>query len=187
MKIKAGDVLVNINDKRDPLSVIMRLVAGPYSHALLYIGPAEYIQAPRVCIPQTVESNGRGVTIRSLAERYGELVAVARLKTTYQNLVPKMVEEAVKLASDFQAYYDFMAIGRWVLPRLIAKKLKLPIPLSWHRDRFQVCSEAVYEIFCRAGLGEVLSEKIIPMPEDFLLCSPILDHIGDVVLSQEFV
>ncbi|GAJ16420.1 unnamed protein product, partial [marine sediment metagenome] len=40
------------------------------------------------------------------------------------------LEEAIKLASDPQSYYDYLCIVKFAIPRLIFEKLGLPMPLK---------------------------------------------------------
>ncbi|GAI94163.1 unnamed protein product, partial [marine sediment metagenome] len=50
-----------------------------------------------------------------------------RLKPEYRRRVPKVLREAIKLASDEQAYYDYYVIATHVIPWLILQKLHIPI------------------------------------------------------------
>ncbi len=190
-KIKPGDVLVSINDRHDPVSSIERWIIGnPYEHVFVYLGRIS-LTAGQVKVenPMLFESAGRGVVIQTLSNRYGQKVAVMRLKSRRKRcLIPNVIEAAIKLASEPQAYYDYMCIVRYVLPKLICEKLHLPIPLAWHRDKRQICSEAVFEIFYRAGIVNILEPDCQPpMPGDFVLDTPILEKMDEVILSEECV
>ena len=123
--------------------------------------------------------------MRSLASRYGEKVAVMRLKAEhYRRRIPRVLIEAIELASSFQSYYDYLGIVRWVLPRIICEKLGLPMPLSWHRDERQICSEAVFEVFYRARLVDILPSWRVPLPGDFVTDSPLLQELWVGELSE---
>ena len=190
-KLQPGDILVNVNYKNDPWSRIRRWAVGPHSHVFLYMGKLRLIvhrkQGRILRFPMLFESNARGVVLQSLSNRYGQEVIVMRLRQKYQKRIPHTLTEAVKLASDPQAYYDYLCVIRFILPRVICEKLHLPIPLSWHRDPKQICSEAVYEVCYRGGLKKILPTGIVPLPGDFVTDSPLLEEVGCVILSQEVV
>ncbi|GAH83609.1 unnamed protein product, partial [marine sediment metagenome] len=76
----------------------------------------------------------------------------------------------------------------FVLPRLICEKLGLPMPLSWHRDDRQICSEAVYEVFHRAELVDILlSYCTPPLPGDFVTDSVLLEEVWRGTLAEKLV
>ena len=192
-KLEPGDILVNVNDRNDPFSVIKRWAVGPYSHVFLYMGMlglySTRAQRRIIRVPMLFESNGRGVVLRNLSSRYGEKVAVMRLKSEYdRRRIPRVLIEAIELASDFQSYYDYLGIVRWVLPRIICEKLGLPMPLSWHRDERQICSEAVFEVFFRAKVVDILPSYCVPpLPGDFVTDSPLLKKVWSGHLSEDVV
>ena len=133
------------------------------------------------------ESNGRGVVIQSLSNRYGQEVIVMRLKSEFdKRRIPRVLEEAIKLASDPQSYYDYLCIVRYIIPRLICEKLRLPVPLAWQRDPWHVCSEAVFEVFYRAKLVDILPKNVVPLPGDFT-DSLLLEEVWRGSLSEELV
>lgn len=190
-KLEPADVLVNINNRSNPYSIIKHLVIGPYDHIFMYMGQMG-ILASGVLLRHHMlfESNGRGVIIQSLSNRYGQEVVVLRLKSAFdrRRRILQVLEEAIRLVSEPQSYYDYYAIIKWVLPRILREKLHLPIPLAWHRDARQICSEAVFEVFYRAGLLNILKPNCLPpMPGDFITDSSLLSVIGKVVLSEEVI
>jgi len=192
-KLEPGDILVNINNRNDLFSKVKRWLAGPYEHVFLYMGKLGLIvnrRQPRILrFPMLFESYGRGVCLRSLSERYGQEVVVMRLKSEHdRKRIPRVLEEAVKLASHPQSYYDYLCIIRFVLPRIIFEKLRLPMPLSWHRDARQICSEAVYEIFHRAKLVDILLPYCTPpLPGDFVTDSSLLEESWRGTLSEDLI
>jgi len=127
--------------------------------------------------------------LQSLSNRYGQKVVVMRLIAEHdRRRIPRVLEEAVKLASQSQSYYDYYAIARWVLPRILRERFHLPLPLAWHRDERQICSEAVMEIFIRAKLVDILSPYCTPpMPGDFVTNSLLLEEAWRGTLSEELV
>ncbi|MBA7476968.1 hypothetical protein ES707_12364 [subsurface metagenome] len=187
-KLEPADILVNINDRNDPFSVIKRWVVGPFEHVFMYLGAIDFapLDKPPLRVPMLFESNGRGVVLQSLSNRYGQKVVVMRLISERdKKKIPRVLDEAIKLASDAQSYYDYLCIIRFVLPRLICEKLGLPMPLAWHRDPWHVCSEAVFEVFYRAGL-EILRRDVVPLPGDFVTDSLLLE-VWRGTLSEELV
>lgn len=191
MRLEPADVLVNINDRSDPYSLVKRWVVGPYDHVFLYMGRVGLFTNRRqhriLRLPMLFESYGRGCALRSLSERYGEEVVVLRLKSEHdKRRIHYVLEEAIKLASDEQAYYDHLCILTFVIPRLICEKLGLPMPLKYHRDPFHICSEAIFEVFYRARLVDILPKYCVPpLPTDFVTNSLLLEEVGRVVLSEE--
>ncbi|MBA7637525.1 hypothetical protein ES703_45170 [subsurface metagenome] len=192
-KLEPGDVIVNLNDRNDPFSVIKRWAAGPFEHIFMYLGQVGILvsrRQPRILrFPMLYESNGRGVVIQSLSNRYGQEVVVLRLISEHdRRRIPRVLEEAIKLASHPQSHYDYLCIVRFVLPRLICEKLGLPMPLSWHRDPWHICSEAVFEVFHRARLVDILRPHCTPpLPGDFVTDSVLLEEAWAGRLSEELV
>ena len=189
--LQPGDILVNINDRNDPFSVIKRWASGPYEHVFMYLGKVRIIvrgQEQLIRFPLLFESNGRGVVLQSLSNRYSQKVVVMRLKSEYdRRRIPKVLREAVKLASDERSYYDYFGIVKFVLPRLIFEKLGLPMPLKYHRDPWHICSEAVNEIFIRGGLPELLYLEDVPLPGDFVTDTLLLEQVWAGSLSEDLV
>ncbi len=196
-RLSPCDVLVNINDRRDPVSSFKRwAMESPYEHIFVNLGliglyPAHVPSLSSVVyrIPMLFESDGNGVIIEPLARRYGQLAVVLRLKSEFdRRRIPCVIEEAVKLAQDPQAQYDYRCIVEYVLPRLLCQRLGLPIPLKYHRDQLMICSEAVFEIFYRAKLVDILRSNCVPpMPGDFVTNSPLLEKVWAGRLSEEIV
>ena len=192
MKLYPCDILVNVNDRKDPFSRIKRwAMSSPYSHVFMYLGKVRIIVDPKQNVtlrfPLLFESNGRGVVIQALSNRYGQPVIVMRLKSEYQGKIPRALKEALKLASNPQSYYDYLCIVRFVLPRLICEKLMLPMPLAWQRNPWHICSEAVFEAFYRAKLVGILPPNIVPLPGDFVTDSLLLEQVLSGKLSSDWV
>lgn len=190
--LSPGDVLVNINERDDPYSRLKRWAVGPYEHIFMYMGRL-FIDIggeafPKgINVPMLFESNGRGCCLRSLSERYGEDVVVMRAKwRSVEAKLPQVINEAIKLASDLQARYDYSVIATHIIPQLVLEKLHLPIPLRYHRDKLMVCSEACAECFWRSDI-EILPRDIVPLPGDFVEESPALKEAGRGKLSPEWV
>ena len=190
-KLEPGDILVTVNRRKDPFSVVKRwAMNSPYDHIFMYLGKVQLFATlcqREIRFPLLFESNGRGVVLQFLSNRYGQEVVILRLKPWYRRRIERLLEEAVGLASEPQAYYDYLCIVQFVLPRLICERLGLPMPLSWHRDPWHTCSEAIFEVFHRAGLGKVIPSNIVPMPGDFVTDSPLLMPVWAGELSDNLV
>ena len=188
-KLEPGDILVTVNHRKDPFSRVKRWVAGPFEHVFMSLGKVRVITSPEqhqtLRFPLLFESNGRGAVIQALSNRYGQEVVILRLREEYRQGIPKVLKEAVKLASDKRGRYDYWCIVSFIIPRLLAQKLHLPLPSKYARDPFMVCSEAVMEVFLRARV-EVLPSSIVPLPGDFV-DSPLLWFTWTGVLSEELV
>lgn len=191
-KLQSADILVNVNDRGDPYSIIKRWGVGPYDHVFVYLGKLGLFtdrgQRRILRVPMMFESNGRGICLRLLSERYGERVVVMRLISEHdRRRIPYVLRAAIELASDDQAHYDYLCIVKYILPRLICEKLGLPLPLKYHRDPWRVCSEAAFEVFYRARLADILPARIVPLPGDFVTDSPLLEKAWCGDLSAEVV
>ncbi|MBA7669376.1 hypothetical protein ES703_77506 [subsurface metagenome] len=187
-KLQPVDILVNVNNRKDLFSRIKRWAVGPYDHVFMYMGEVRIVvhrrQGHILRFPLLFESNGRGVVIQSLSNRFGQQVVVMRLKSEFDwKRIPRVLKEAVTLASDPKSHYDYFAIARWVLPRVFMDKMPLwlakLIPLQWQRDERQICSEAVFEVFTRAKVP-VLPDNVVPLPGDF-----VTDFVTDCLLLEE--
>ena len=191
-KLEPGDILVNINRRNDPFSKVKRWLAGPYEHVFLSMGRlvlqgTGHTSPHLTSVPMLFESYGRGVCLRSLSERYGQEVVVMRLKAEAdRKMIPRVLEEAIKLASDSQSYYDYLCIVRFAIPRLICEKLGLPMPLKYQRNPAMICSEACAEVFIRGGL-DLLYLEDVPLPGDFVTDSIFLEKVWAGSLSEELV
>ncbi|MBA7651774.1 hypothetical protein ES703_59594 [subsurface metagenome] len=189
-KLQPVDILVNVNRGTDPWSVAKRWAVGPYSHAFVFLGKmgllADYRHGRIMRFPMLFESNGRGAVIQSLSNRYGQEVDVMRLRSEYyRRRVGSILREAINLASDSQAYYDYSVIIWHIIPRILFEKLHLPIPLKYQRDEKMICSEAVLEVFLRARIPIVLPH-VVPLPGDFV-DSLILEEVWHGKLSPDWV
>jgi len=197
-KLEPGNILVNVNRRKDPISRIKRWAAGPYEHVFIYMGKVGILilspeQRKMRRVPMLFESDGDGAIIESLSSRYGREVVILQLKSeSDRKRIPHVLEEAIKLADDPQSHYDYLCIVKYVLPRLILEKLGLPtwvlhhLPLAWQRDAQQICSEAVFEIFYRAKLVDILLPHCRPpMPGDFVTDSALLEEVWAGILSEE--
>jgi len=115
--------------------------------------------------PMLFESDGRGVVLQSLSIRYGQEVMVLRSNMAPSN-TEKILREAIKLASEKQAYYDYLVVAWHIIPRIIFEKLGLDPPLKYQRNEQHICSEAILEVHLRAGIP-VLPDDVVPLPGDF--------------------
>ena len=178
MKLKPCDVLLYVNEGTDIFSAISRLGAGRYSHVAMYTGKAFD------GVPFLFESSGRGATLINLQSHMGRLVKVMRPDHLASWQKKEIIAKTIELASDPQAYYDYFTIVKSCIPRILKEKFPfLPIPVMYHRDPMMICSEAVAEVFWRAGI-EVLPKDVVPLPTDFET-SPILEVVGEGRLMED--
>lgn len=187
-KLQPADILVNVNSGDDPWSRIRRWGLGsPYTHVFIYLGNMRlYTGSLKLLkVPLLFESNGRGVCLRLLSERFGQNVAVMRLEEECDK-IPYIIREAIKLASDDQSRYDYTCIPAHIIPRILHEKLGMPVALKYQRNEQMVCSEACCECFWRAGIL-VLPQNAIPFPGDFVELSGILTEVNRGKLSPEWV
>ena len=75
-RLEPVDILVNVNERSDPYSIVKRGALGnPYEHIFMYLGKVGILVNRRqqriLRFPMLFESNGRGVVIQSLSNRYG--------------------------------------------------------------------------------------------------------------------
>ncbi len=91
VKLEPVDVCVNINDRRDPASSLKRWAMGsPYDHVFVNLGPMSLLVGPTIyTLPMLFESDGNGVIIEPLVRRYGQMVAVMRLKAEFDRKLVK--------------------------------------------------------------------------------------------------
>ncbi|MBA7676224.1 hypothetical protein ES703_84465 [subsurface metagenome] len=190
LKLEPGDILVNVNRRNDPFSKVKRWLAGPYEHVFMYMGRLGLLRGGHSSdlwnVPMLFESSGRGVVLQSLSNRYQEVVVMRLKAEADRKRIPRVLDEAIKLASDSQSYYDYLCIVRFAIPRLICEKLGLPMPLKYHRDPWHICSEAVNEVFIQGGL-ELLYLEDVPLPGDFVTDSLLLEKVWAGRLSEELV
>ncbi|MBA7655289.1 hypothetical protein ES703_63193 [subsurface metagenome] len=191
-KLEPADIGVNLTQGNAPYPRAKRWVLGsPYSHVFMYLGRLGLLRdgysSDLFNVPMLFESNGRGVVLQSLSNRYGQEIVVMRLKSEHdRKRIPQVLDEAIKLASDPQAHYDHLCIVEYILPRLICEKLGLPMPLSWQRNPWHVCSEALYEVCYRGGLIDILPGNVVPLPGDFVK-SILLEEAHRGILSDKWV
>jgi hypothetical protein len=159
MKLYPGDILlIDINwGWLDPL---VKWLVGEWDHCcLIYQArkvPLIIEATPRQGIeitPLWVHSGREGVLLRATADNWQEIGCKASLC-------------AEEWATDPDAHWDFAAVVRWVIPRLILAKLGIAYK-HWRRDRWHLCSELVEICYFEAGYP-LFENAFIPLPSDFL-------------------
>ncbi len=167
MYLESLDILVCENEKQDLFSRFKRWLIGPYEHIGLYLGTLGTGSNPAI-FPAVYESVGRGILIRDLRTWTGRKVVQMRIREVdLAEFSRAIFALAIQMASDYGSYYDYPAIIRWAIPRIILQKLGIPVPQTWKRDSRHICSEAVYAVLERSGL-DVLPDTQIPLPGDFV-------------------
>ena len=169
MYLSNMDILVTVNDREDLFSRFKRWLMGPYDHVGQYLGMMGTATTPAV-FPAVFESVGRGILIRDLRSWKGRRVVQIRITEVYTGeFYRAILSRAIQMASGYASHYDFQAIIRWAIPRIILQKLRIPIPQTWKRDERHICSEAVYSLLVDSGL-DVMIDTQIPLPGDFVDC-----------------
>jgi len=167
-KLEPCDVLAFEVEGDGILAKLEREFIGGVSHVSLYLGKAfnDYL---------VFESNIRGASIVNLKSERGRLVKVLRprIEPIQKQVV---IANAVGLASEERAFYDYPVIILSCVPRVLKMKFpRLPIPVKYCRDVIVMCAEGVAECFWRAWIW-VLPTSRVPLPPDFLE-SPILEEV----------
>lgn len=114
-------------------------------------------------LPLVIESIGRGVMIRSLLASEGRYVQILRHLTPGR--ARAAAKKAERLADNPGSWYDYWAIPRFVLPRLVWYKLTgRRSGFGYRHNPHFICSELVDEAFDRI----IPPELEPPLPADFL-------------------
>jgi hypothetical protein len=179
MNLEPCDVTLFVNEGKGWISRFSRWAIGPFDHVAMYLGKAfDHV-------PFLYESDGRGASIENVQHHTGRLVRIMRPDIDAPRKAA-IINEAVRIASDDQSYYDYEAIVRFCVPMILNRKFPwLPRPPQYKRDKFMICSEAVAEVFWRAGI-DVLPKDVVPLPGDFVT-SPILYPVGEGRLFEDTV
>lgn len=175
-KLEPADIILCVNDRSDWFSTFKRWGSGRYEHSAMYIGKFHDI-------PMLYESDGRGVVIQNVAHQTGRPVVIMRPEIT-QMQRDKIIKTAFDIASSDKSYYDYFAIVKSAIPRILKEKFSfLPIPSQYVRDAMMICSEATAEPFWRNGI-EILPQNIVPLPTDYYT-SPILKYAYEGELLED--
>ena len=97
--------------------------------------------------------------------------------------IPYVLRAAVELASDERARYDYFLIPLNFIPRILNEKLGMPIPVKYHRNEWQICSEACLEVYHRASI-DLLPQDVVSLPGDFVT-SPLLHKVWSGILEVD--
>ena len=179
-KLAICDTLLHVNESSGWTSAISRWGIGKFGHVSIFVGAA-FGEVPFV-----FESTGRGAAFHSLRSMTGELVCVMRplISSSKKQWV---ISNAIELANDPQAYYDYFTIVKSCIPRVLKAKLPYPfnllIPVKYHRDVMVICSEAVAEVYWRAEIP-VLPRDVVPLPGDFETSS-VLERVAEGRLFED--
>lgn len=168
LQLQPGDILLFPTFGWGILTPLARWLM-KYSHV------AMYFDATKRGLPLIVESWGRGVCIVALDTYAGQTVVVMRPKRD-GGLGQRAADAAEHIADNPHAFYGYLDIARWVLPKLLAQKLGRWLPAKWlglltlwertyHRNHVYICSELVEEAYRAAGCP-LVDEATIPMPDD---------------------
>lgn len=167
-----GDVLV---ERNECTGLIRRLkdwlLGSEWGHVALFY------DSTKRGLPLLVESIGRGVMIRSALATEGRYVAVLRCKDPMIALFA--ARKAERLADNPGSWYDYWAIPRYVLPRLIWYKLTgRRYGFGWRQNPYFICSELVDAAYN----GAVSADLGAPLPGDFMKCKGF-DKVAEGILT----
>jgi hypothetical protein len=187
VQLEPGDVLLFPVSGWGILYPMVRALI-KYDHAAIY-----YTETKRG-LPLIIESVGRGVLIRSLYCYTGRQVLVRRHVDSPTNPLIGVLaaRTAEHLADNPKSFYDYFAIPRFVLPKLLYNKLGRILParissLLWfmehtyHRNNLFICSELVTQAYNDAGYP-IVEEGTIPLPDD-LAASDRLVTVGEFTVG----
>ncbi len=118
-------------------------------------------------LPLVIESIGRGVLMRSLLSSEGRKVKVRRWNLPPFEAGLQAAKAAEHLADNPSSWYGYVDIPRYVLPRLIWKKLTgRRTGFGYRRNNHFICSELVAQAYVNAGFV-FFAQDFIPLPGDF--------------------
>ena len=177
IKLEPCDVLVFKVEGDSLLANLERIFVGGWSHVSMYLGEAfgDHL---------IFESNLRGASLVNLESERGRLVKVMRPQITpaQKQLV---IANAINLASDERAAYDYPVIIMSCIPRVLKTLLPcLPIPVKYCRDIIVMCAEGVAECYWRAWIL-ILPTSRVPLPPDFAKPSEVLEVVGEGRLMED--
>ena len=160
MNLYPGDVLL-INIAWGWLDPLVRWLVGYWNHCCLVYRT----DSPPLIIEATP---GQGIEIAPLRVHKGRQAMLLRANSyNWQEIGCQASLCAEAWATESDTGYDYMAVVRWVIPRLILAKLGIAYH-HWHRDRWHLCSELVEITYFEAGYP-LFVDSFIPLPSDFLL------------------
>lgn len=114
-------------------------------------------------LPLIIESIGRGVVIRALNSSEGKYALILRHED--ENTALRAAAQAERIADNPGSWYNFWAIPRFILPRLIWYKLtSRRFGFGYRYNPHFICSELVDAAYNRL----VPSKLGPPLPHDFL-------------------
>ncbi len=152
--LKLGDIIVcRVGKNWGILRPFVSWLTGGFDHVMIYVGNQLLAEArPK-----------KGVSLVSVREHFGREILVLRPQD--EAVAEAAAREAIALASDPDTLYDFPAIIRFAIPKLILRKFRIRYK-AWHNDRFHICSELVWSAYNRAGFEFRFGG--IPLPADFV-------------------
>lgn len=138
--------------------------------------------------PLTIESVGRGVMIRSLLSYQGRYTKVLRWKgDDAKDVGLKVAKAAERIADNAGSWYGYFDIPRYVLPRLIWRKLTgATSGFGYRRNSFFICSELVAQSFRDVGFP-LFDPDFISLPGDFVDERLLLETVWAGRFPEELV
>jgi hypothetical protein len=158
MNLYPGDILL-VNIPWGSLDWLVKWLVGEWDHCAII-----YRTDPPPLIIEATPS--QGVEISPLRLHSGrEVVLLHPDALNWQGIAYQASLNAEKLASGPDAY-NYIAIVRWVIPRLILAKFGIAYK-HWRRSRWHECAELVDDAYYKVPYP-LLEEDIVPLPDDLL-------------------
>jgi hypothetical protein len=154
------------------------LLGSPFCHCMIC-----WVETKRG-LPLIIESvGGKGVVIMPLLVYQGKGARVMRWAgPDAQDVGERAAKAAEGIADRRDSFYDYLAIARFVIPRLVLERLGIGMPAKWHKNPLYMCSELVAQAYSDAGYP-VLPEHTVPLPGDFAT-SDRLDEVWDGTIED---
>lgn len=151
---KAGDIIVcRVTKNWGVLRPFVSWLTDGFDHIMIYVGDQLLAEArPK-----------KGASLVSVREHFGRYIWVLRPQD--EAIAEAAAREAIALASDPDTLYDFPAIIRFAIPKLVLRKFGISYK-AWHNDQLHICSELVWSAYNRAGFK--FGFHGIPLPADFV-------------------
>ncbi len=181
MDLKAADILLLEAAKWE--KIIGRI---HYGHVVMY-----YTET-KLGLPLIIESTGRGVAIHSLYVYTGKTVSIKRDAALTDPLAQSVADAAEHLADNPASWYDYWAIPRYCIPKILLQRLGNLLPQRWtailkllaftyRANKFYICSELIDQAYRNAGFP-LVDGRTIPLPDD-IADSSLLTDVGTMTIS----
>ena len=151
-----GDIILMESEEKGLFRKLKDWFLGSkWGHAAIHIGTMVGN------MPMVVESKGRGVQIRGLYASEGRYIKVLRYGEACGK---KAAEKAYEIGNDVGAWYGYLDVPMFVIPRLFWLRLTgRNHGFGYRHNPYYICSELV----AHAYSGILFDDDFIPLPGDF--------------------